>query len=72
MKRSLAGLAVSCFSLALFNMAYAQDLRLTTSLRTTNGFLLQWSNSVPGRSYTVQGRDRLTDSIWLTLDSPQP
>jgi len=53
-------------------VVHAEDLRLTTSLQPTNAVLLQWTNSVPGQSYTVQGRDRLTNSIWLTLDSPQP
>ncbi len=72
MKLSLARLAVTCSSLALLNLTHAQDLRFTASLQTTNGLLLQWSNSVPGQSYTLQGRDRLTNSIWLTLDSPQP
>jgi hypothetical protein len=72
MKHSLARLAVTWFCLALFNVNHAQELRFTTSLRTTNGFLLQWSNSVAGESYTLQARDRMTHSIWLTLDSPQP
>jgi len=53
-------------------MAYAQDLRITASVPTTNGFSMQWSNAVAGQSYTVQSRDRMTNSIWLTLDSPQP
>ena len=72
MRHSLAWLAVVGFSLALFHLAPAQDLRFTTSLQTTNGLLLQWSNSVAGQSYTLQRRDRVTNSIWLTLDSPQP
>ncbi len=72
MRHSFARLAVTCSSLALFNLAHAQDLRFTSSSPTTNGMLLQWSNSVAGQSYTLQGRDRLTNSIWLTLDSPQP
>jgi hypothetical protein len=72
MKSCLGRLALTCFSLALFNLTYAQDLRFTTSLRTTNGLLLQWSNSVAGQSYTLQARDRLAKSIWQTLDSPQP
>ncbi len=33
---------------------------------------MQWSNAVPGQAYTLQSRDRLTNSIWLVLDSPQP
>ncbi len=72
MKHSLARLALTCFSLALVNLTHAQELRFISSLQTTNGVLLQWSNSVAGQSYTVQGRDRVKDSIWLTLDSPQP
>ena len=72
MKNSIARLTLTFLSLALFNAAYAQNLRFTTSTQTTNGFLLQWSNSVAGQSYTLQARDRLTNSIWLTLDSPQP
>ncbi len=72
MNNSLARLALTCSFLALFNLTHAQDLRFTTSLRTTNGFLLEWSNSVAGQSYTVQGRDRLANSLWLTLESPQP
>jgi pimeloyl-ACP methyl ester carboxylesterase len=65
-------LALTCFSLALFNMAHAQDLRFTTSIQTTNGFSMQWSNGVAGQSYTLQSRDRMINSIWLMLDSPQP
>lgn len=72
MKNPLARLALTCFSLALLNLAPAQDLRFTTSIPTTNGLLLQWSNSVAGQSYTLQARDRLPNSVWLTLDSPQP
>jgi hypothetical protein len=72
MRHSLARLAVMCFSLALFNTTHAQDLRFTTAIQTTNGFSLEWSNSVAGQSHTLQARDRLTNSIWLTLDSPQP
>jgi len=53
-------------------MTQAQDLRFTRSLQTTNGILLQWSNSVAGQSYTLQARDRMANTIWLTLDSPQP
>jgi hypothetical protein len=56
----------------LFNLAHAQDLRFTTAIKTTNGVLLQWSNSVAGQSYTLQARDRMPNTIWLTLDSPQP
>ncbi|MCX6923469.1 MAG: hypothetical protein NT154_09720 [Verrucomicrobia bacterium] len=58
--------------MALVNLAYSQDLRFTTSIQTTNGFSMQWSNAVPGQSYTLQSRDRMTNSIWLTLDSHQP
>jgi len=72
MRHSLVRLAVTCFCLTLFDMTRAQDLRFTTSLQTTSGLMLQWSNSVAGQSYTLQARDRMTNSIWLTLDSPQP
>jgi hypothetical protein len=72
MKHSLARLAVTCFSLALFSVIHAQDLRFTTALQTTNGFFLQWSNSIAGQWYTLQGRDRMANSIWLTVDSPEP
>ena len=72
MKHSFARWALACFSLALAIVAHAQDLRFTSSRQTTNGVFLQWSNSVAGQSYTFQGRDRLTNSIWLPLDSPQP
>lgn len=65
-------LALTCFSLAFFNMAHAQGLRFTTSIQTTNGLSMQWSNGVAGQAYTLQARDRMTNSIWLTLDSPQP
>ena len=72
MRHSLVRLAVTCFCLTLLDMTRAQDLGFTTALQTTNGLLLQWSNSVAGQSYTLQARDRMTNSIWLTLDSPQP
>ena len=72
MKNRSERLALTCLFLALFNMANAQDLRFTTSIQTTNGFSMQWSNAVPGQAYTLQARDRMTNSIWLTLDSPQP
>ncbi len=72
MKYSLEKLRVTCCALALLSTTHAQDLRFTTALPTTNGFLLQWSNSISGQAYTLQARDRLTNSIWLTLDSPQP
>jgi len=65
-------LALMCFSLALFNLAHAQGLRFTTTVQTTNGLSMQWSNGVAGQAYTLQSRDRMTNSIWLTLDSPQP
>ena len=54
------------------DMAHAGDLRFTTSVQTTNGFSMQFSNTVAGQAYTLQSRDRLTNGIWLTLDSPQP
>src|ERR1039457_612567 len=65
-------LVLTCFYLALFNMAHAQNVRFTSSIQTTNGFSMQWSNAVAGQSYTLQSRGRMTNSIWLTLDSPQP
>ena len=33
---------------------------------------MQWTNETAGQAYTLQSRDRMTKSIWLTLDSPQP
>jgi hypothetical protein len=72
MSHSIDRSIVMCVSLAWFGLIQAQELRFTTPLQTTNGILLQWSNSVPGQSYTLQARDRLTDTIWLTLDSPKP
>jgi hypothetical protein len=71
-KNNGVGLALTCLYLALFNMAHAQVLRFTSSVQTTNGFSMQWSNAVAGQSYTLQSRDRMTNSIWLMLDSPQP
>ena len=72
MKDRSLRLVLTCFSLALLNMANAQGLRFTSSIQTTNGFSMQWSNGVAGQAYTLQSRDRMTNSIWLTLDSPQP
>ncbi|HVM47579.1 MAG TPA: hypothetical protein VMU04_06100, partial [Candidatus Acidoferrum sp.] len=72
MKHFLPRLTATCCWLALINSTYAQSLRFTSSQHTTNGVFLQWSNSVAGQSYTLQGRDRLPNTIWLTLDSPQP
>jgi hypothetical protein len=60
-------LVLGCLYLVLFNMAPAQDLRFTSSVQTTNGFSMTWSNSVAGQSFTLQSRDRMTNSIWLTL-----
>jgi hypothetical protein len=65
-------LILTCCFLTVISVADAQSLRFTTSIPTTNGLSLQWSNSVAGQSYTLQSRDRMTNSIWLTLDSPQP
>ncbi len=56
----------------MYDLAQAQDLRFTASTKTTNGFSMQWSNAAPGQAYTLQSRDRLTNTIWLTLDSLQP
>ncbi len=72
MKDRSLKLVLTCFSLALFNLAHAQGLRFTYSVQTTNGFSMQWSNGVAGQAYTLQARDRMTNSIWLTLDSPLP
>jgi hypothetical protein len=72
MRASRAILALACFPLVLVEVVYAQDVRFTASTQTANGFSMQWSNSVAGQSYTLQSRDRMTNSIWLTLDSPQP
>ena len=72
MKDRRVELVLTCFCLALFNLAHAQDLRFTSSIQTTNVFSMQWSNAVAGQSYTLQSRGRMTNSIWLTIDSPQP
>jgi hypothetical protein len=72
MNHTMARLIFMAFSLGLNSLAPAQELRLATPLQTTNGVLLQWSNSVAGRVYTVQGRGRMADTVWLTLESPQP
>ncbi len=65
-------LSVACFWLALLNVGQAQGLRFTPCIRTTNGFSLQWTNAVAGQAYTLQSRDKITNSLWLTLDAPQP
>jgi hypothetical protein len=72
MKIALCRLALTCSALAWLSPIYGQGLRVTTARQTTNGFFLQWSNSVPGQSYTLQGRDRLANTIWLPLSSSQP
>ena len=72
MKITLVWLAVACSALAWPSLTQAQDLRFTTIAPTTNGLFLQWSNSVAGQAYTLQGRDRLTNTIWLPLDTSQP
>ncbi len=33
---------------------------------------LTWTNPVAGQAYTVQARGRITNSLWLMLDAPQP
>jgi len=43
-----------------------------SSARVTNGFLMNWPNAGAGTNYTVQSRDRLADSIWVTLAANQP
>jgi len=65
-------LIVACLYFAALTAIQAQGLWFTACNRTTNGVLMKWSNSVPGQSYTVQSRDRINNSIWLTLDAPQP
>src|SRR5215831_18077474 len=72
MRNTLARLALTGCALACFRPSHAQDVRFTTARPTTNGFFLQWSNSATGQAYTVQGRDRLNNGIWLPLDNPQP
>jgi hypothetical protein len=72
MKHHRLRLVLMCSALGFLRVAHAGDLRFTASVQTTNGLSLQWSNSVAGQSYILQSRDRMTNSIWLTLDSPQP
>jgi hypothetical protein len=70
-KYRIFGLALIFLALHWFNSAQAQGLRFTSTLRTTNGFAMAWSNGVAGQVYTLQSRGRLTNTIWLPLDSPQ-
>jgi hypothetical protein len=70
-KTALAKLALTCSALACLSPIRAQDLRFTTARPTLNGFYLQWSNSVADQAFTLQGRDRLANTIWLPLQSPQ-
>ncbi len=72
MKTTLTKLAVTCSVLGWLSVTDGQDLRFTTARQMTNGVLLQWSNSIAAQAYTLQGRDRLANAIWLTLSSPQP
>ena len=72
MRSSSVRLVLACSCLAFFHMAHAQALRFTTSVRTTNGFAMAWTNAVAGQSYTLQSRDRIANGLWLTLDAPQP
>ena len=73
MQNTLARLALTGCALACcLRPSHAQDVSFTTARQTTNGFFLQWSNSATGQAYTVQGRDRLSNGIWLPLDNPQP
>ena len=71
MKACRLRLILTCFCLALFNAAHAQGLRFTTCIRTTNGFAMNWTNTVAGQSYTLQARDSLANSLWLTVDATQ-
>jgi pimeloyl-ACP methyl ester carboxylesterase len=65
-------LVVSICCLTLLAASHAQGLRLTAPLRTTNGLSLKWTNSVAGQAYTLQSRNQVTNSLWLTLDATQP
>ncbi|HOX55920.1 MAG TPA: alpha/beta fold hydrolase [Candidatus Paceibacterota bacterium] len=49
----------------------AQGLRFTSSCRATNGVTLAWTNAVAGQAYTLQARERLANSLWLTVDATQ-
>jgi hypothetical protein len=72
MKTTLWRLALASTVLVWLSPIHAQNLRFTTARQTTNGFFLQWSNSVAGQAYTLQGRGRLANTIWLPLSNPQP
>jgi hypothetical protein len=65
-------LVLLCVCLALSSTARAQGLRLTTCVHTTNGLALRWTNGVAGQAYTLQSRDRVTNSLWLMLDAAEP
>ena len=71
MRTTLARLTFACSMLACLHPIHARQLSFTAARPTTNGFFLQWSNSVAGRAFTLQGRDRMANSIWLPLASPQ-
>ena len=71
MRTTLARLTFACSMLACLHPIHARQLSFTAARPTTNGFFLQWSNSVAGRAFTLQGRDRMANSIWLPLSSPQ-
>jgi pimeloyl-ACP methyl ester carboxylesterase len=72
MKSSGLRLILLCFYLGLFPTANAQGLRITDCIRTTNGLVMKWTNAVAGQSYTLQSRERTTNSLWLMLDTPKP
>lgn len=72
MKACRLRLILSGFCLAVSATAQAQGLRFTASVRTTNGLSLQWTNAVAGQAYTLQSREKVTNSLWLPLDASQP
>jgi hypothetical protein len=65
-------LTLPCFALLVFSLTQAQELLFTSATKTTNGLAMAWTNRISAQAYTIQARDRLTNSIWLTVDSPQP
>jgi hypothetical protein len=43
-----------------------------SSARVTNGFFMNWTAAGAGTNYTVQSRNRLASSVWITLAANQP
>lgn len=72
MKSLVALLAGLCLAPAFAPSAAARELRVSAPAPAANGLALQWTDSAPNQAYTVQGRARLHDGLWLTLDSPEP